>query len=159
MFREAEEDGLRFECNGCRQCCGGGPGYVWLSKSDLQDLSSLFEMDDDDFVKVYCRKVRVQEGYAISLKERKDFSCIFLEAHGCGVYDHRPAQCRSYPFWSEILESDVSWQEEAKNCPGIGAGRLYTPQEIYENIRLRRKNHPMVVVGPSLSADKGNKSV
>ena len=143
MFREAEEIGLRFECNGCRQCCCGGPGYVWLSKQDLSALSAGLGLNEQAFFATYCRRVRVQDGYVLSLNERTDYSCVFLCDSGCKIYKFRPVQCRTYPFWSEVLETSLTWSEEGNACPGIGTGRLYTPEEIYQSIVLRRVNPPL----------------
>lgn len=140
MFEEAEKNGLRFECTGCRQCCGGSPGYVWLSRLDIDGLSSSLGLSVDEFIGDYCKKVRTETGYAVSLRETSDYSCIFLGAQGCNVYAHRPIQCSSYPFWDEILVSAAIWKREGESCPGIDEGRLHEPSEIMEKIILRRSN-------------------
>jgi len=46
--------------------------------------------------------------------KRKDDGCIFLNPIGqCSIYDVRPIQCRTYPFWPSILKNKQTWEEEA----------------------------------------------
>ncbi len=58
--------------------------------------------------------------------------CIFLdpESGRCGVYEARPTQCRTYPFWRSLVV-DGSWHEEAGiYCEGVGKGREYSRAEV-----------------------------
>ena len=50
----------------------------------------------------------------------------------CVVHAVKPRQCKTYPFWPEILESEQTWKAEGKECPGIGIGRHYGGEEIEE---------------------------
>jgi hypothetical protein len=52
-------------------------------------------------------------------------------------------QCGTYPFWSSILESEESWEEEKAHCPGVGKGRLYSKREIEERLYARRAAKPL----------------
>ena len=48
------------------------------------------------------------------LKRKDDGACIFLNPIGqCSIYDVRPIQCRTYPFWPSILKNKQTWEEEA----------------------------------------------
>jgi len=70
-------------------------------------------------------------------------------------------QCKTYPFWSEVLETSLKWSEEGNACPGIGTGHLYTPEEIYESILLRRVNPPLkfeIPVGFEIPAEADGES-
>ena len=51
----------------------------------------------------------------IRLRE-KDGSCIFLGDDGkmCTIYEARPVQCRTYPFWPNIMQSKEKWDEECR---------------------------------------------
>ena len=64
--------------------------------------------------------------YAKLLRLRKplDSQCHFLSEAGCSIHPAKPTQCRTYPFWPELVESRAAWTEEAKMCPGIGRGEL-----------------------------------
>lgn len=55
-----------------------------------------------------------------SLKEKTtNYDCIFYKNKLCTIYDARPKQCRTYPFWDEILDSKKSWDDEKLRCEGI----------------------------------------
>jgi Fe-S-cluster containining protein len=67
-----------------------------------------------------------------SLRERADYDCVFLEGNHdrCAIYRSRPHQCRSFPFWPEVLESEWSWKLFSKTCPGMDRGELHGRLEI-----------------------------
>ena len=139
------EKGLRFECTGCRYCCSCEPGYVFLSRKDAMRLAEATGLSLDAFIEVYCRKIDMGVFKLISLKEKENFDCIFLSETGCSVYDARPEQCRTYPFWASVMEDRESWDNEASSCPGIGKGRLYSKREIERLLSQRRGQEPMMV--------------
>ncbi len=56
--------------------------------------------------------------------------CVFLENGQCLIYEVRPVQCRTYPFWPENLKNKYSWQQTMEECPGIGQGKLFAKEEI-----------------------------
>ena len=118
--------GLAFECRRCRGCCGGAPGYVWVSSEEIARLSSALAMSPEAFSARQCRLV----GGAVSLRERADGDCVLLGPDGCTAYAVRPTQCRTFPFWPENLGSAGAWDRLAGQCPGIGSGRVYTLDEI-----------------------------
>jgi hypothetical protein len=130
-----------FECIRCNGCCSGQPGYVWLSKKDLDTLSDFLHVSKRKFALDYCKPVDIGLSYTLSLKEKQSHDCIFLENSGCIVYNARPAQCRTYPFWGTILEDEESWVGESKACPGIGRGPA-VPSEIIVNAILERRQNP-----------------
>eukprot|EP00613_Pedinella_sp_CCMP2098_P066871 CAMPEP_0171980084 /NCGR_PEP_ID=MMETSP0993-20121228/259757_1 /TAXON_ID=483369 /ORGANISM="non described non described, Strain CCMP2098" /LENGTH=393 /DNA_ID=CAMNT_0012632261 /DNA_START=51 /DNA_END=1232 /DNA_ORIENTATION=- len=40
--------------------------------------------------------------------------CVFLDPLGkCSIYEVRPLQCRTYPFWPSLLEDAEAWSAEA----------------------------------------------
>ena len=76
------------------------------------------------------------------IEHRITKDCIFLQEsagqRGCVIYEVRPSQCRSWPFWPENLKSSDAWNEAARKCPGINRGRLYSYEEI-ESIKRNTK--------------------
>ena len=129
------KDGLRFECQRCLYCCSGEPGYVYLTRSDIIELSSSLGVSPEAFISIYCRIIDFGSFSMVSLRERSDYDCIFLTQEGCSVYDARPEQCRTYPFWASVMESKESWEKEGQSCPGIGKGKIIPKKEIDKRLR------------------------
>lgn len=136
------DQGLAFECTQCHACCRHDPGYVFLSEKDLSALCGHFGKSREAFISDYCRWVDLGEGPLLCLLEKANFDCIFWDK-GCTVYEARPTQCRSYPFWKSPLSSKEQWKWEARFCPGIGRGKLHTKQEIEAWLKLR-EDHPPI---------------
>lgn len=130
------KDGLQFECTACGKCCSGQPGYVWITAQEAVDLAKAMKLSEADFNARFVRKV----GAKLSLKEYPDGDCILLDpqTRHCLAYRARPVQCRTWPFWSSNLHTEVDWEETCEVCPGAGHGKLYTFEQI-EQERLKRE--------------------
>ena len=127
------QDGLKFKCTGCGDCCTGAAGYVWVNQEEIAKLASLLKQSVDEFEDIYIRKIGIRK----SLKELPvSFDCVFLdsETRKCQVYKARPRQCRTWPFWDSNLKSAEDWERTCQVCPGSGTGKLYSLGEI-ENQR------------------------
>jgi Fe-S-cluster containining protein len=110
------KEGLRFGCTECGKCCSGSPGYVWLDDDEIVALAKRLCLSVEEFIKRYTRKV----GRRYSLLEKgSQYDCIFLLDKRCQVYEERPKQCRSFPWWKENIESEKSWEETKGRCEGI----------------------------------------
>ena len=122
------KDGLKFECSGCGDCCTGTPGFVWVNKDEMQAIADKLEMDYEEFVDTYTRKIGIRR----SLKEFSNGDCYFFdnESRGCQVYSARPRQCRTWPFWDSNLKTPKDWEQTCEGCPGSGTGKLYSLEEI-----------------------------
>ena len=121
--------GLCFTCTGCGNCCRGPEtGYVFVTPPEIETLAKRLGISLDEFGSKYLRKVL---GGQLSLTEKANLDCVFwAEGKGCEVYEDRPTQCRTFPFWPEVIESAEIWKEEAVHCPGMGKGKRYSPDEI-----------------------------
>jgi len=111
-----------------------------LSHADIEGLCSFLGLGFEEFAERFCTYVEVVGGRALSLIEKQSYDCVFLENGKCSVYQARPIQCRTYPFWEEILKSEKAWNEEAAYCPGIGKGTIVPPEKIIESLLLARAN-------------------
>ena len=118
-------EGLRFTCTQCGRCCTGDPGYVWVTRAEIQRLARFLDMTVADFGEHFVRQVARR----YSLIERPNGDCVFYD-RGCTVYPVRPVQCRTFPFWPENLKDRAAWDEVEDECPGVNSGRLYTVEEI-----------------------------
>lgn len=85
-------------------------------------------LSKEDFELDYTRRV----GARRTLKEFPNGDCVFFDSatRKCEVYDLRPRQCRTWPFWDSNLKSPETWRETCKDCPGSGQGKLYQLDEI-----------------------------
>ena len=121
-------EGLRFECTQCGQCCSGEPGYVFVDQAEIAAMAEQMGLPVDEFEYRFVRQVDGDR----SLKEYPDGDCILLDpqTRRCTVYQSRPIQCRTWPFWDSTLQRPQDWKEACEACPGAGKGRLYTLDEI-----------------------------
>lgn len=128
-------DGLSFTCTRCGACCTGAPGYVWVTAEEIARLAESRGEPIDEFSRRYVRRV----GSRYSLIEKPGGDCVFWDAKaGCTVYQARPTQCRTWPFWEENVETPEDWERTTRACPGSGRGRLYTADEIIRSIGMTR---------------------
>ena len=118
---EKEDYNYKFDVSACStcqgRCCTGESGYIYVTKVEIQNISSLLGLEIKDFMQQYLFK----KGYKYSLKERMfgdSHECIFYnrESNGCGVYEARPLQCRTFPFW-DYYKTRVD--ELKLECPGV----------------------------------------
>ena len=122
------EKGVRFECQGSGQCCvsHGNYGHVYLTKEDRIRMAQHLGMSTMRFTREYCYR----EDGVFALKPGESDACRFLEGKRCGVYQGRPTQCRTWPFWPEVMSAKVWSKEVASFCPGVGKGKVWTAEEI-----------------------------
>src|SRR5204863_5164945 len=111
------QNGLRFECTGCGNCCRnhGAYSYVYLSDREVAAIAAQVGLERPEFLKRYCIK---EDGW-IALRMDQP-ACPFLTAENrCSIYSVRPKQCATWPFWKEnLVESE--WNGPVKECcPGI----------------------------------------
>jgi uncharacterized protein len=133
------DKGLRFSCSRCSKCCRHDPGFVFLSYTDLHRLIAFFRLDARQFIETWCRSVDLGIAKRLSLKEKKNYDCIFWGDEGCIAYSARPLQCSSYPFWEPHLSSLQEWSALSAECPGVGQGKLHTREEIEQWLIKRRE--------------------
>lgn len=109
--------GLRFHCTGCGKCCSGPSGSVYLSQADSERLAAFLHMRTTAFLRRYTTRSRL--GPRALVNRPDGTACVFLEGTSCSVYDARPVQCRTYPWWFSNIRDPESWAETAAACEGI----------------------------------------
>jgi uncharacterized protein len=133
------EAGLSFACTCCGACCSGPGGYVLFTDAEAAALALHLNISLESFYRDYTHTTSV----GISLSEKPSEldpqtqrDCIFLDRTSypgraiCGVYQHRPAQCRTWPFWKSNLHSPSHWARASVACPGMNKGTRYSPVQI-----------------------------
>lgn len=128
---------FRFSCTGCGGCCTGrGDYYVAVTAEEQRRIRNLLEVSEAWFRRRY---VTVLEDGTESLRWAGD-RCVFLGPdQRCRVYAARPAQCRDYPFWPEVVGSDAAWRREGKRCEGIGRGARVPIARVRRQLGIRRR--------------------
>ncbi|MDX1383083.1 MAG: YkgJ family cysteine cluster protein [Thermoanaerobaculia bacterium] len=138
-------DGLSFTCHGCGDCCRG-EGWVWVDDAEAAELAEHLGIEVEDFRRSYLRRV----GRRWSLVDNDEGDCVFWR-DGCSVYQARPGQCRTFPFWPENLRSEGAWGVVCLQCPGAGSGSRYSFADI-QRIRGRRDS---TARGPDPGSGRG----
>ena len=98
-------------------CCRGFTGYVWIIKEELEKMAKTRNMELATFSKHYIRQVQGR----LSLQERfinGEHICCFFDPIDClcTIYQTRPDQCRTFPFWNQFK---INSQELFLECPGV----------------------------------------
>ena len=134
-FAQGASPGLRFSCTMCGNCCTGPEGYVLYTDEDARRIAGRLGVSAEEFIRGYTKETMLGR----SLAERPTafgLDCIFLDRQKvpgkavCGIYEDRPAQCRTWPFWKSITATVHSWDLARRTCPGIGSGPLIPPERI-----------------------------
>lgn len=123
------EDGLKFKCQGSGNCCTshGEFGFVFLTLEDRRRFAKHLNISTAAFTRQYCD---MKDGVWHLKEDPKNPDCMFLKNKRCSTYEARPTQCRTWPFWPEVLNPKAWKSEVASFCPGIGKGQLWTKEQI-----------------------------
>jgi Fe-S-cluster containining protein len=129
---------VRFACErGCINCCTQ-EGLIHLTEDDLVRAARFVGMSPAAFEKKYV----VRSRHELRFRKPRKKQCPFLLDHGCSIHPAKPTQCRTFPFWPELLEREVEWKEAATYCPGIGQGPLIQIAAAMEIAEEQRKAYP-----------------
>ncbi len=121
MLRQKEGFSYGFNpeaCATCKgNCCIGESGYIWVNKEEIKAIAAFLHVEEVAFVEQYLFK----ESYRFSIKETPHptgVACVFFDdaKRGCSIYEVRPQQCRTFPFWNYFKHRPNEVEEE---CPGI----------------------------------------
>ena len=64
------------------------------------------------------------------------FDCVFLDRESlpgkavCSIHTTRPKQCRTFPWWPEVIKTKAAWERTGKTCEGINRGNVVPVEEI-----------------------------
>jgi Fe-S-cluster containining protein len=122
------QEGLRFQCTGCGDCCTGGPGYVWVDDDEVRAIAEYLDKPVGEIRLLHTRPARGK----VSLREHLNGDCEFLDpaSRRCTIYSARPKQCRTWPFWRSNLASPEDWRRTCDVCPGAGQGSLVSLETV-----------------------------
>jgi len=127
---------IRFECQpGCTNCCDQ-QGYVYLTEDDLLRAARYTRMSPADFEARYVFRTK----RFLRLRKPRNSQCHFLNGRGCAIHPAKPTQCRTFPFWPDLLADEDSWIETARYCPGIGKGDFVPLAEVERALEEMRED-------------------
>lgn len=103
------------ECGG--KCCTGESGYIWINEDEQDALAARLKVS---LAELRARFL-VQVGARFSIREKlygDGLACVFFDEQNknCSIYEHRPAQCASFPFWDYFKKN---LKELEKECIGV----------------------------------------
>jgi len=133
--RDTGETGLRFGCTLCGNCCSGPPGYVLFTEEEGRSIATRLGITEAEFLERFTEDTHHGRSI-IDIDTRHGYDCVFLDRTTmpgkavCSIYEDRPEQCRTWPFWNTLLRSRDDWVRAKATCPGLDQGRHYTPVEI-----------------------------
>jgi hypothetical protein len=132
------QNGLRFRCTGCGDCCTGAPGYVWVNKAEIAEIAEFLGVTVETMEAEHVRSVGIRK----SLVElpAANWDCTFLDptTRKCRIYPVRPRQCRTWPFWTSNLQSEKTWEATCRVCPGSGQGDFFPLEEVEQQAAVFR---------------------
>ncbi|NOQ29745.1 MAG: YkgJ family cysteine cluster protein [Helicobacteraceae bacterium] len=101
------------ECAG--KCCTGESGFIYIDAKEIEGIVTFLDIDKSIFLNMFT----ITNGSRVSLKEKifeDSYDCIFFdrEVMGCSIYEARPIQCRTFPFWGYFKNQIDELKEECK---------------------------------------------
>jgi Fe-S-cluster containining protein len=93
---------------------------VTFTDEDILRISEHLQMSVAAFCERYLSYDEEEGSFYVHVKPGG--ACVFLGESGCVVHEVKPVQCRTYPFWPELLRRRSDWAFEGELCEGIGRG-------------------------------------
>jgi len=109
--------GIRYTCQRCTNCCRW-PGVVRVDETEIAAIAAHVLMSESEFIQRHTRLRPDRSG--LSLLEKEDASCEWLDGRDCRLQAVKPAQCRAFPNdWNF-----PGWRDKCEAVPSLvqGAG-------------------------------------
>lgn len=137
-------EGVRFECQGSGKCCTshGEFGFVFVTLEDRRRFAKHLKITTGEFTKKYCTN---RNGIWHLNEDPKNPDCMFLKNKKCSVYHARPTQCRTWPFWPEVMNAKAWTKEVVSFCPGVGKGDLIPYDKIEKQMNEQKASEQDLV--------------
>jgi Fe-S-cluster containining protein len=114
---------------------------VFLNDNEINQISKYLQISTDHFISYYTDliyDIKEEDNHSeevlryITLKSKgydakqhqQQNRCIFLSSSSehinkCSIYEVRPTQCRTYPYWPQHMIGRAEWLSESLNCEGM----------------------------------------
>ena len=110
-----------FDENACAKCggkcCTGESGYIWINDAEINALARHLGLSKERLINALM--VKINGRYSIVEKSHKNgYACVFFDEvnKNCSIYEARPSQCKSFPFWQYFLGREDELKAE---CVGV----------------------------------------
>lgn len=142
MNKSFYKEGLHFECQGSGKCCvsRGEYGFVYLTRKDRRQMAKHLNLSVGEFRKRY---VRETDGVSHLIQPEGTEDCLFLKNNRCEVYEARPIQCRTWPFWPENMNSKAWKKDVVAFCPGARVKKTKATLRSREEIERQLKEQSL----------------
>ncbi|MCV6607676.1 MAG: YkgJ family cysteine cluster protein [Campylobacterales bacterium] len=103
------------ECGG--KCCKGESGNIWVDEKEIESIANFLNVTEEALEKG-CLKSISGKFSIKDIQVKSERVCFFfdLEKQNCSIYDVRPTQCRTFPFWENVKNNRKYLEDE---CPAI----------------------------------------
>ena len=99
-------------------CCIGESGYVWVEPKAIDPIAQHLGLAREVFMERYLMRVGNRYSAREVILSRHNYVCVFFDTgkKRCSIYEVRPLQCRTFPFWEHFKTYP---EEAARECPGV----------------------------------------
>ena len=109
-----ENPAIHYTCQRCTNCCRW-PGIVRVGEDEIAAIAAHMGMAGQEFIDRHTRLRPDRRG--LSLLEKPDASCEWLDGRDCRLQNVKPAQCRAFPNdWNF-----PGWREKCEAVPSLAA--------------------------------------
>jgi Fe-S-cluster containining protein len=128
--------GIAFRCRQCGECCSW-PGSVFFTQEEIERAASVCEQSVPEFIDRY--RLRYLEWGEWELASAR--GCPLLDKDKrCRIYQARPLQCASWPFWRSQVKDAAARRELMRECPGCRTGPWYDNHQIEKRVTEDKRN-------------------
>ena len=107
---------FEFRCRRSGNCCAIPGGFVRVGDADVERIAAYLDLTAAAF------RSRYVTADGERLVDGLGSRCVFLQdgaQAACSIYAARPAKCRDWPFWPELLTDPELLRLVQRTCPGI----------------------------------------
>ncbi len=83
-----------YVCRRCTACCRW-PGDVRITPEETAQIAEWLKMPEHDFIE-QCTRIHSDRN-SLSILEKENDECLFLQDGGCLINPVKPQQCRDFP--------------------------------------------------------------
>jgi len=107
---EIAEQGLHFQCQRCGNCCRWR-GDVIIEKDEVSNIAGHLGLSEEEFIADFTRLSANRKH--LSLIDKNNHECIFLEGIECTIQSVKPRQCEGFPNKWNFKD----WRQDCEAVP------------------------------------------